>query len=68
MQWFIFHKVRGICILVTRWSSKADVQYSKYSEGLPGARYYGGNEHVDALERLCQERALKAYRLDPKVC
>ena len=30
---------------------------NKYSEGLPGARYYGGNEHIDALERLCQRRA-----------
>ncbi|KAJ2184980.1 glycine hydroxymethyltransferase shm1, partial [Coemansia sp. RSA 532] len=33
---------------------------NKYSEGLPGARYYGGNEYVDQLERLCQERALAA--------
>jgi len=34
---------------------------NKYSEGLPGARYYGGNEYIDILERLCQERALKAF-------
>ncbi len=27
---------------------------NKYSEGLPGARYYGGNEHIDKMERLCQ--------------
>jgi glycine/serine hydroxymethyltransferase len=32
--------------------------------GLPGARYYGGNEYVDVVERLCQERALAAFRLD----
>ncbi|XP_051988371.1 serine hydroxymethyltransferase, cytosolic-like isoform X1 [Xyrauchen texanus] len=38
---------------------------NKYSEGYPGQRYYGGTEHVDELERLCQERALKAYGLDP---
>ena len=38
---------------------------NKYSEGYPGARYYGGNEIIDKIERLCQERALKAYRLDP---
>ncbi|ELU42446.1 glycine hydroxymethyltransferase [Rhizoctonia solani AG-1 IA] len=38
---------------------------NKYSEGLPGARYYGGNEHIDELERLCQQRALKAFNLDP---
>ena len=37
---------------------------NKYSEGLPGARYYGGNEHVDALERLCQVRALALFGLD----
>lgn len=41
---------------------------NKYSEGLPGARYYGGNEYVDELERLCQKRALEAFSLDPKVC
>lgn len=40
---------------------------NKYSEGLPGKRYYGGNEHIDACERLCQSRALAAYRLDPAV-
>ena len=41
------------------------VMTNKYSEGLPGARYYGGNEHVDALERLCQARALELFGLDP---
>lgn len=38
----------------------------KYSEGYPGARYYGGNEHIDASERLCQQRALETYRLNPE--
>lgn len=37
----------------------------KYSEGYPGARYYGGNEFIDQSERLCQQRALEAYDLDP---
>ncbi|CAL5183687.1 unnamed protein product [Lathyrus oleraceus] len=37
---------------------------NKYSEGLPGKRYYGGNEHIDELEILCQERALAAFHLD----
>ncbi|KAI5239173.1 SHMT-domain-containing protein [Aureobasidium subglaciale] len=37
-----------------------------YSEGYPGARYYGGNEHIDEAERLCQQRALQAFRLDPE--
>lgn len=40
---------------------------NKYSEGLPGARYYGGNEHIDVLEVLCQKRALEAFNLDPKI-
>ena len=39
---------------------------NKYSEGLPGARYYGGNEFVDVVEQVCQERALKAFNLDSK--
>lgn len=38
---------------------------NKYSEGLPNARYYGGNEYVDELELLCQKRALEAFHLDP---
>ena len=39
---------------------------NKYSEGYPGARYYGGNEHIDAIEILCQQRALKTFGLDPE--
>lgn len=38
---------------------------NKYSEGLPGKRYYGGNEYIDQIETLCQQRALAAFRLDP---
>ncbi|KAK9817163.1 hypothetical protein WJX72_010560 [[Myrmecia] bisecta] len=38
---------------------------NKYSEGQPGARYYGGNEHIDRIENLCKARALQAYRLNP---
>jgi glycine hydroxymethyltransferase len=30
---------------------------NKYSEGYPGRRYYGGNENVDDVERLAQDRA-----------
>ncbi|KAL6614483.1 hypothetical protein ACP70R_036753 [Stipagrostis hirtigluma subsp. patula] len=37
----------------------------QYSEGHPGARYYGGNQHIEAIERLCHERALAAFGLDP---
>lgn len=37
---------------------------NKYSEGLPGARYYGGNEYIDQMEKLCQARALSLFGLD----
>ncbi|KAI8051954.1 serine hydroxymethyltransferase-domain-containing protein [Syncephalis plumigaleata] len=40
------------------------IMQNKYSEGYPGARYYGGNEWIDASERLCQKRALEAFQLD----
>lgn len=30
---------------------------NKYSEGFPGKRYYGGNEHVDVIENLARDRA-----------
>jgi glycine hydroxymethyltransferase len=39
---------------------------NKYSEGYPGARYYGGNENIDQVELLCQKRALEAFHLDPQ--
>ncbi|XP_044481354.1 serine hydroxymethyltransferase 2, mitochondrial-like isoform X2 [Mangifera indica] len=41
------------------------VMTNKYSEGYPGARYYGGNEYIDVAESLRQKRALEAFRLDP---
>ncbi|CAI2180048.1 12748_t:CDS:2 [Funneliformis geosporum] len=37
---------------------------NKYSEGLPGARYYGGNEFIDQIENLCRKRALQAFHLN----
>ncbi|RAO71187.1 uncharacterized protein BHQ10_007199 [Talaromyces amestolkiae] len=42
------------------------VMQNKYSEGYPGARYYGGNEFIDEAESLCQKRALETFRLDPE--
>jgi glycine hydroxymethyltransferase len=39
---------------------------NKYSEGYPGARYYGGNENIDQVELLCQKRALEAFKLNPE--
>ena len=28
------------------------IMTNKYSEGQPGKRYYGGNEHIDEMELL----------------
>merc|ERR1712127_105126 len=39
---------------------------NKYSEGQPGARYYGGNQIIDQVENLCKERALTAFGLKEK--
>ena len=36
---------------------------NKYAEGYPGRRYYGGNTIIDKVETLCQERALKLFKL-----
>ena len=36
---------------------------NKYAEGYPGKRYYGGNEVVDKIEKLAQDRALKLFGL-----
>ena len=49
------------------WESRDGLNnvVDKYSEGYPGARYYGGNKHIDEAERLCQQRALEAFHLDP---
>ena len=33
---------------------------NKYSEGLPGARYYGGNEYID-LERAASKLPLSQF-------
>lgn len=39
---------------------------NKYSEGYPGKRYYAGNQVVDDIETLAQNRALKLFKLDSK--
>jgi len=39
---------------------------NKYSEGYPGARYYGGCELINKIESLSQQRALEAFNLDPE--
>jgi len=37
------------------------VMTNKYAEGYPGARYYGGCESVDLVERLAVERARRLF-------
>lgn len=34
---------------------------NKYSEGFPGARYYGGNSVIDEVEKYCQDLANKLF-------
>jgi glycine hydroxymethyltransferase len=36
--------------------------HSRYAEGLPGERYYEGNEQVDEIERLCLDLARRLFR------
>lgn len=36
----------------------------KYAENYPGRRYYGGCVNVDALERLCQDRARQVFKAE----
>ncbi|HTT73990.1 MAG TPA: serine hydroxymethyltransferase [Thermoplasmata archaeon] len=36
--------------------------HSRYAEGLPGARYYEGNEQVDQIETLCLDLARRLFR------
>ena len=40
------------------------VMTNKYAEGYPGARYYGGCEHVDEAENLARDRAKKLFNCD----
>ncbi len=40
---------------------------NKYSEGYPNARYYAGNEYIDQIEVLCQERALALFDCDATI-
>ena len=41
----------------------SSVFVNKYSEGYPKKRYYGGNEYVDDVEILAQERAKKLFNV-----
>jgi len=37
------------------------IMTNKYAEGYPGARWYGGCEHIDVVETLARERAKKLF-------
>ena len=41
--------------------AQANVMTNKYAEGYPGARYYGGCEFVDEVERLAVDRAMRLF-------
>ena len=63
-------QVNGIELIASEnFTSKAVMEClgscltNKYSEGLPNARYYGGNDNIDILENMCRDRALKAFNL-----
>ncbi|XP_006459436.1 hypothetical protein AGABI2DRAFT_116408 [Agaricus bisporus var. bisporus H97] len=47
--------------------ASSSILNSRYSEGTPGDRFYGGMKHIDELEILCQKRALAAFDLDPNL-
>ena len=44
--------------------AQGSVLTNKYAEGYPGARYYGGCEYVDIVERLAIERAKTLFGCD----
>ena len=61
-------QVRGLELIASEnFTSKAVLEamgscmHNKYSEGEPGKRYYGGNQFIDEMEILCQNRALQVY-------
>ncbi|KAJ1614932.1 mitochondrial serine hydroxymethyl transferase [Cryptosporidium canis] len=39
---------------------------NKYSEGFPGARYYGGTHVIDKIELLCSSRLKQFLKLDKR--
>jgi glycine hydroxymethyltransferase len=42
-------------------AAQANVMTNKYAEGYPGARYYGGCQFVDQVERLATDRANRLF-------
>ena len=44
--------------------AQGTVLTNKYAEGLPGKRYYGGCEHIDAVESLAISRAKRLFKAE----
>ncbi len=42
-------------------AAQGSVLTNKYAEGLPSKRYYGGCEHVDAIEQIAIDRACELF-------
>nr|AGT02799.1 glycine hydroxymethyltransferase [Angomonas desouzai] len=64
---------RGLELIASEnFTSKAvleclgSVMTNKYAEGEVGARYYGGTEYADGVEKLAKSRALQAFHLKPE--
>lgn len=64
-------QVNGINLIASQnycsnacFAAVGSVLNNKYSEGYPGARYYGGTVYVDEIETICQKRALDAFNLN----
>jgi len=45
-------------------AAQGSVLTNKYAEGYPGRRYYAGNQFVDEIETLCQEKAQALFQTD----
>ncbi len=67
-MWFLQAGAGFRSARITSQPTTFDQQTKKNSERDPTVlecRYYGGTEVIDKIERLCQQRALEAFDLDP---
>ncbi|MFC1921105.1 serine hydroxymethyltransferase [Chloroflexota bacterium] len=46
------------------FEAEASILTSKYAEGYPGKRYYGGCENIDSVETLAIERAKELFKAE----
>lgn len=45
-------------------SALGSVLTNKYSEGYPGRRYYGGQDHTDIIEQIARDRACTLFKAE----